>query len=47
MSFPSSLHDEMNLKVLETITDVDSTESIGASLMEELVAGPLERPDHN
>lgn len=37
----------MNLKVLESITDVDGTESIGASLMEELIAGPLERPDHN
>ena len=43
----SSLHDEVDLKILETITDVDGTEAVGVNLVEELVAGPLQRANHN
>ena len=43
----SSLHDEVDLKILETITDVDGTEAVRVNLVEELVAGPLERANHD
>ena len=42
-----SLHDEVDLKILETVTDVDGTEAVRVNLVEELVAGPLERADHD
>ena len=37
----------MDLKILETITDVDGTEAVRVNLVEELVAGPLERANHD
>ena len=37
----------MNLEVLKTITDVNGTESVWGEGVEELVAWPLERPDHD
>ena len=43
----SSLHDEVNLKVLKSIADINGSESVRGKSVEELVARPLERADHD
>ena len=43
----ASLDDEVDLKILEAITNVDSAEAIWVKSVEELVAWPLERANHN
>ena len=37
----------MNLKVLESITDVDGTEFVRVELVEEVISGPGERSNHH
>lgn len=41
-----SLHDEVEFKVLETVTDVNSSEFFRSSLVIELVAWPHKRTSH-
>lgn len=42
-----SLDNEVDLKVLEAVTNIHGAEPARSELVEELVAGPLERTNHN